>query len=158
MQQKTIKKNINSRSWQAVPAADNKQIRIRDKLKSIPWRLYLKGNMLTEDSWCGLGNDYQTKPVGKNQILTFFSVRLLSSLTICSLQFQFISTVLTKALNRNKPSVRGLVNTITNTSINYQRVPWRITHRDIPLQLLMEVLVWPVVQHYSQHESEFSLK
>lgn len=65
----------------------------------------MKGNMLTEDSWCGLENDYQTKPVGKNQILTFFSVRLLSSLTICSLQFQFISTVLIKALNRNKTSV-----------------------------------------------------
>lgn len=77
--------------------------------------------------------------------------------------FQFISTtdsiVLIKALNRNKPSVRGLVNTVYKykhklpvSAMEY------ITHRDIPLQLLIEKLPWPVVQRYWQSKSEFSLK
>lgn len=30
------------------------------------------GDMLTDDSWCALGDEYPTKSVGKKQLLTLF--------------------------------------------------------------------------------------
>lgn len=116
----TMEKNRNYGFWYTVPATANMQIRKTNKLKAgLP--LFV-GNMLMDDSWCGLRGKYPTKSLGKNHPLTF-SFRLGSFLNICSQQFQFISsrdrTVLTEELNSNKPPIRGLVSTTKNMTINH---------------------------------------
>lgn len=68
------------------------------------------GDMLTDDSWCALGDENPTKSIGKKQILTLFfqTTQLPKNMQG---QFLFISsrdhTVLIKALNSNKPQKRS---------------------------------------------------
>lgn len=117
----TMEKNRNYGFWYTAPATANMQIRITDKLKAgLP---LLVGNTLTDDSWCGLGDEYPTKSLGKISNPLTFSFRLGSFLKICSQQFQFISsrdhTVLIKALNSNEPPIRGLASITENMTINH---------------------------------------
>lgn len=80
LQQKAMHKN----KWvpEPVHATTNMQVRIIDKLKSrsgIPWKVYLKGNTLIDDSCCGVGKwltnqtcRFYLKPLRCNLFFSFF--------------------------------------------------------------------------------------
>lgn len=113
-------KNGNFGFWYTVPATANMQIGITGKLKA-GLALFV-GGMLTDDSWCALGDEHPTKSVGKKHLSTTFfqTTELPKNMQV---KLPFISsrdhTVLIKALNSNKPPIRGLMNTTKNSTINH---------------------------------------